>query len=101
MSQPETHTIEYVRTPPGTDAVLGVFVNGVEQREGADFEVVDTRIHFLRTVKEFRQASAARRALLAIGIGVYDRGDQIDVQIRRDGSTEVVRLETAETLQTS
>jgi hypothetical protein len=90
--------VAYVAIPPDTDAVLGVYVNGVQKQEGVDFEIAGDRIRFLTPVAPFRQARGARRVLLAVGIGVYDRGDQIDLQIHRHGHDEVVRAEATGTL---
>ena len=80
-----------VRVPPGTESVVGVFVNGVHQREGQDYEVTADGIHFLVPLEAHRRVTGLRRALLAVGIGVYDRGDTVDLHIRRAGRTEVVQ----------
>ncbi len=101
MSERDTAAVAYVAIPPNTDVVLGVFVNGVQKQEGTDYEILDDQIHFLTPLEQFRQASGARRALLAVGIGVYDRGDQIDLQIHRFERTEVVRVDATSTLETS
>lgn len=87
-------TVEFVPIPAGTEAVLEVFVNGVEQREGRDFQVRHDRIHFLIPVQRFRSITGFQRALNAVCIGLYNRGDTIDLRIRRDGHVEVVRADT-------
>jgi hypothetical protein len=86
--------IEFVSVPTGTEAVLDVYVNGVELHEGSDFEVSDERIHFLTPVQRFRPVTGIRIVLNALCIGLYNRGDTIDLRIRRDGHVEVVRADT-------
>jgi hypothetical protein len=95
MPSIQTSTIEFVRIPSGTEVVLGVFVNGVEQHEGKGFALSDDRIRFLTPLQEFRPVTGVRRALNAVGIGVYDRGDTIDLRIQRGGQTEVVRADAS------
>ena len=77
--------------PPGTDEVIGVYVNGVEKRSGDDYEVLDDRVRLREPVRRAERVSGLGKVLLSVGIGVYPKGDVVDLQIRRRGRTEVVR----------
>jgi hypothetical protein len=76
--------------PPGTRRVAGVYVNGVPLDE-SDFVLLDDRIRILRPIEESQQVTGFGKFLLSIGIGVYPKGDVIDLQIERGGRTDVVR----------
>jgi hypothetical protein len=88
VSERPLHDLEL---PPGTDEVVGVFVNGVEKVEGRDYEVLEDRIHLDQPLAEREKVTGIGKLLLSIGIGVYPKGDVIDLSIRRGGRIEVVR----------
>jgi len=94
MSPATANLIESVSIPAGSEAVLNVYVNGVELRAGSDFEADRERIHFLTPVQRFRPITGIRIVLNALCIGLYNRGDTIDLRIRRGGHVEVVRADT-------
>jgi hypothetical protein len=77
--------------PPGTEDVLGVFVNGVEKHAGSDYDVVAGRVRFTTPLRTHRSVSGFGKLLISFGVGVYDRGDIVDLTIRRGGRTQVVR----------
>jgi hypothetical protein len=76
--------------PPGTRRVAGVYVNGVPL-DDTDFLMLHDRIRILRAIEEPQPVSGMGKFLLSIGIGVYPKGDVIDLQIERGGQTHVVR----------
>jgi hypothetical protein len=88
MTLPPLHDLA---VPPGTEEVVGVFVNGVEKVEGRDFEVLDDRIHLDQPLVQPEPVTGFGKLLLSIGIGVYPKGDVVDLSIRRRGRIEVVR----------
>lgn len=88
MSERPIHDLEL---PPGTDEVVGVFVNGVEKLLGRDYEVLSDRIHLDEPLARAERVTGLGKLLLSIGIGVYPKGDVIDLSIRRGGRIEVVR----------
>jgi hypothetical protein len=94
MPTATANLIEFVPVPAGAEAVLDVYVNGVELHEGSDFDVRNGRIHFLTPVQRFRPITGIRVVLNALCIGLYNRGDTIDLRIERDGHVEVVRADT-------
>ena len=77
--------------PPGTEEILAVFVNGVEKTEGADYTVLPDRVRFDPPLQRRETISRIGSLLLSVGIGVYPKGDIVDVQVRRRGVVDVVR----------
>jgi hypothetical protein len=77
--------------PPGTEDVVAIYVNGVEKRAGEDYEVLADRIRLREPLTQREEVRGVGKILLSIGIGVYPKGDVIDLQIRRGGRTDVVR----------
>jgi hypothetical protein len=77
--------------PPGTEEILAVFVNGVEKKEGEDYQVLSDRVRFDPPLVRRERVSRIGGMLLSVGIGVYPKGDIVDVQVRRKGVVDVVR----------
>lgn len=74
-----------------------VYLNGVRQQPGVDFQVRDGALVFARVLRKDKVSN--RRWLLgAIGVGTYRQDDSVDVSwTREDGSPAVAeRLEIAE-----
>jgi len=86
----EHETYDELARPAGAD-VVGVFVNGVPLVAEQDYEVLPDRIHLKQPVKRRTSVSAVGKVMLSIGIGVYNKGDVVDVQLRAGGRTQVVR----------
>ena len=75
-----------------------VYLNGVRQQPGVDFQVQGGALVFARVLRKDKVSN--RRWLLgAIGVGTYRQDDSVDVSwIREDGTPAVAeRLEIAET----
>jgi hypothetical protein len=77
--------------PPGTEEIMAVFVNGVQKKEGTDYTVLSDRVRFDPPLLRREKVSGIGRLLLSVGIGVYPKGDIVDVQVRRRGVVDVVR----------
>ena len=87
----EVETYDELAVPKGAE-VLGIFVNGVPLTAGQDYEVLLDRIHLAKPVGRRTSVSALGKLLLSVGIGVYNRGDVVDLQLRGgNGQTQVVR----------
>jgi hypothetical protein len=87
----ELETYRELAVPTGAE-VLGVFVNGVPLVAGQDYEVLADRIQLTQPVSRRTSVSGIGKVLLSVGIGVYNRGDVVDVQVRgRNGQTQVIR----------
>jgi hypothetical protein len=66
-----------------------VFVNGVRQVPGVDFEPSRGAIHFSRPLQREGRLGFWRWFLGAWGIGTYGRDDQVDVTWEVDGRPQV------------
>jgi hypothetical protein len=88
MAEQETYD-ELVR-PAGAE-VVGVFVNGVPLVAGQDYEVLDDRIQLTTPLRVRTSVSALGKLMLSLGVGVYNKGDVVDMQVRRGSETQVIR----------
>jgi hypothetical protein len=76
-----------VRLPRGAERPYRVFVNGVEQKEGDDYEVVDGELRFSRPLEKER-LGLGRWTAIFLGLwGSYGKNDQVDVQYQLGGQT--------------
>ena len=79
-----------VALPPEVRAPFEVYVNGVRQTEGADFELRDGTLLFDRELAQEGRLGAGRWILGAIGIGTYRAHHSVDVRYTRgDGRPTV------------
>ena len=76
--------------PEGAE-VVGVFVNGVPLIAGQDYDVLADRIHLTKPLEQRTSVSTIGKLMLSLGVGVYNKGDVVDLQLRRGGQTQVVR----------
>jgi hypothetical protein len=79
------------------DAVAGafeVFVNGVPQRAGIDYDLVGRRLVFRRPLAREGKLGFWRWTSMFLGVaGTYRRHDAVDVVYDEGGSRTVVSLE--------
>jgi hypothetical protein len=74
-----------VPLPPGAEPPYRVFVNGVPQKEGTDYEVRSHELHFSRPLEKER-IGLGRWTAIFLGLwGSYGKNDSVDVQYRRSG----------------
>jgi len=72
------------RLPPGVRTPFEVYVNGVRQELGLDYNVSDGALRFERELVQ--QKLGLRAWLLGLwGIGTYKRNDEVDVRYEVDG----------------
>jgi hypothetical protein len=78
----------HVRLPPGIRTPFEVYVNGVRQELGVDYQVIDGELVFSR---ELVQEKLRKRAWLIgmWGIGTYERNDEVDVRYEVNGAPTV------------
>ena len=62
-----------------------VYVNGVHQKEGVDYAVVDRTLVFERELKKEGKLGAWRWFLGAWGVGTYRQNDSVDVRYEVEG----------------
>jgi hypothetical protein len=80
-------TASRVPLPRGAKPPYRVFVNGVPQREGTDYEVVGGELHFAKQLEKER-LGVGRWAAIFFGLfGSYGKNDQVDVQYQVGGRT--------------
>ena len=85
-------TTTRVDLPPYVRAPFEVFVNGVPQVEGKDFEVVGPRLVFDRSSRSEGKLGFWRWLSMLLGIaGTYRKNDTVDVVFTVDGRRKVVR----------
>lgn len=80
-----------VRLPPGISPPFDVYLNGVPQREGVDYELASGVLRFPRRLARDR-VSGWRWLIGAFGIGTYRQDDSVDVRYERDGRSLVAQL---------
>jgi hypothetical protein len=79
-----------LKLPAGAEAPYTVFVNGIEQREGADYEVRAGEIVFKREILK-EKVGAGRWLAMYLGLfGTYRKNETIDLQFRRRDKVELL-----------
>jgi hypothetical protein len=78
-----------VPLPRGAEPPYRVFVNGVPQREGGDYEVVGHELHFSRPLEKERLGMGRWTAMFLGLFGSYGKNDSVDVQYRLGGRETV------------
>jgi hypothetical protein len=81
----------FVRLPPGVRPPFDVYVNGVPQQEGTDYDVNGDMLRFPRRLAR-DQVSGWRWLIGAFGIGTYRQDDSVDVRYELDGRSLVAQL---------
>jgi hypothetical protein len=74
-----------VRLPTQVPREYAVFVNGVRQREGVDYDVAGRELRFARPLAKEQRLGFWRWFWGAFGIGTYRKNDQVDVAYEVDG----------------
>ena len=82
-----SETIDRARCRPASREPFEVYVNGVRQQLGVDYEVRDGALHFPRRLARDR-VSGWRWLVGAFGIGTYRQDDSVDVRYERDGAAD-------------
>ena len=79
-----------VQLPPGAAGPIEVFVNGVRQREGADFERRNGELVFRQRLAHEGRLGFWRWFSLFLGVaGTYRQNDSVDVVYEVDGRRTV------------
>jgi hypothetical protein len=80
-----TPRVWIVRLPAGVQEPFQVYVNGVPQRAGVDYERRGKRLLFERPLAKEGKLGFWRWFMGAWGIGTYRKDDQVDVAYEVDG----------------
>jgi hypothetical protein len=78
-----------VKLPAGAEAPYAVFINGIEQREGADYEMRAGEILFTRQIVKEKVGTGRWLAMYLGLFGTYRKDETIDLQFQRDGKIEL------------
>ena len=78
-----------VRLPRGAEPPIRVHINGVEQREGVDYEIRGTEIDFTRPIIK-ETVTPGRWMAMYLGLfGTYRKNETVDVEYRLGGKTKL------------
>ena len=87
----ETRT--QIDLPAQVSRPFEVFVNGIPQLEGTDYELVGSSLVFYRSLEREGSLGFWRWARMVLGIaGTYRKNDAVDVVYTHDGRRNVVTL---------
>ena len=79
-----------VRLPRGAEPPYGVFVNGVRQTEGTDYQVQGREITFARPIVKEGKVGGIRWLAMLLGLfGTYRKHEVVDVEYRRGGKVQL------------
>jgi hypothetical protein len=79
-----------VALPAGARPPFVVFINGVQQSEGEDYEVRGNAIVFSHPIVK-EKVGAGRWLAMYLGLfGTYRKNETIDLQFQREGKTELL-----------
>lgn len=79
-----------VKLPPGAEPPLKVFINGIEQGKGTDYQVRGGEIVFARPIVKESRVGFGRWLAMLIGVfGTYRKHETVDVQFTREGKIEL------------
>ncbi len=81
---------ERVRIPNAAQPPLTVFINGVEQREGVDYEIDGREIRFVAPIVK-EQIGTGRWLAMYLGLfGTYRKDEKVDLQFaNKEGKVEL------------
>ncbi len=78
-----------MRLPRGAQPPIRVYINGVEQAEGVDYEVGDGEIVFARPIVK-ETVTKGRWAAMYLGLwGTYRKNEAVDVEYKLGGQTKL------------
>ena len=79
-----------MKIPAGAEPPFTVFINGVEQSEGDDYDVEGGEIVFTRPIVKEKIGTGRWLAMYLGLFGTYRKDETVDLQFQRDGKTELV-----------
>jgi hypothetical protein len=78
-----------VRLPRGAEPPIRVYINGVEQQQGGDYELRDGEIVFTRQIIKERVGVGRWMAMYLGLFGTYRKHETIDVEYRLGGKVQL------------
>ena len=81
---------EQVKIPNAAERPYTVFINGIEQKEGEDFNVEAGELHFTRPIVKEKMGTSRWLAMYLGLFGTYRKNETVDLQFQRGGKTELL-----------
>jgi hypothetical protein len=81
---------ERVKIPAGAEPPFTVFINGIEQSEGVDYEVEAREIAFTRPIVKEKMTTSRWLAMYLGLFGTYRKDETVDLQFSRNGKVELL-----------
>ena len=80
-----------VKLPRGAEPPIKIFVNGVEQTRGEDYEIRGGEVVFRRSIIKEGKVGRARWAAMYLGLfGTYRKHETIDIEYRLGGQVKLL-----------
>jgi hypothetical protein len=79
-----------LKLPGGAEAPYVVFINGVEQQDGSDYNLRAGEIVFTREIVKEKVGTGRWLAMYLGLFGTYRKNETIDLQFQRNGKTELL-----------
>ena len=79
-----------IKLPAGAEAPYAVFINGVQQEEGADYNLRAGEIVFTRSIVKEKVGTGRWLAMYLGLFGTYRKNETVDLQFNRGGKVELV-----------
>jgi hypothetical protein len=79
-----------VRLPAGAEPPIVVYLNGVQQAEGEDYELASGEIVFSRPIVKEKVGGMRYLAMLLGLFGTYRKHETVDVEYRLGGEARLV-----------
>jgi hypothetical protein len=97
MSDAETHIPKgsyaagrRTKLPAGAEAPYAVFINGVQQEAGTDYDVRGGEIVFTRPIIKEKVGTGRWLAMYLGLFGTYRKNETVDLQFNRNGKVELL-----------
>lgn len=80
-----------VRLPNGAEPPIRVYVNGVEQARGKDYDIRGGEVVFRRSIVKEGKVGGARWAAMYLGLfGTYRKHETIDIEYHLGGQVKLL-----------
>jgi hypothetical protein len=81
---------ERVKLPARAEPPFTVFINGIEQSEGEDFDLDGMEIAFTRPIVKEKMGTGRWLAMYLGLFGTYRKNETVDLEFSRDGKVQLV-----------
>jgi hypothetical protein len=81
---------ERVKLPARAEAPFTVFINGIEQSEGADYSIEGGEVVFTRPIVKEKMGTGRWLAMYLGLFGTYRKDETVDLEFHRGGKVQLV-----------